>query len=433
MLPSLKKISFTLLLISFYCFSQNESAIYWSLKYKQHHKEDTIRVTILNSYANEIYLNSPEKALSILKESEVLSKKINYPKGSMMSNFHLSQIYGNQKKYDLAQHYASEGLAIANKYHFNSFRKKFFLLITEWHYDKNEKKKDTTLTEEVRDIKAAIKYKYFLKDSLNKSEKNVMHLKKEIDNKNSELTLIRLEKYLWTIGFLAIVILFGFVYTLQSNRKIKLENKQLLTEQKLLRSQMNPHFIFNSIQNIRSLIQNQHLEEAIHYLNQFARLTRQVLESSNENYIALAEELELIEHYISLQQMLYQQTFRYSISIDDALDQNAIFIPPMLLQPFIENAIKHGITHIAIPGELTLRFYFEGTHLFFEIQDNGIGFIEQNKNSTHQSLALTITKERLLRYNKCKAIYFKTENILDKDKKVVGAKVLFEIPYIYEN
>ena len=151
--------------------------------------------------------------------------------------------------------------------------------MAELHYNQNQSRKDSLLLEETRDIKAEIKYKYFLKDSLDISQEKADKLKEQIELKNSQLILSRLEKHLWIIGFTALGIFSAFVFVLLNNRKIKADNHQLMTEQKLLRSQMNPHFIFNSVQNIRSLISSKKDREAIDYLNKFAILTRQVLET----------------------------------------------------------------------------------------------------------------------------------------------------------
>jgi len=235
-------------------------------------------------------------------------------------------------------------------------------------------------------------------------------------------------------GTLLLLLLGGFFYYRNNRQKqaiAALEKTQI--KQKLLITQMNPHFIFNSIENIRSLIYQNQNNDAVNYLGKFSKLTRQILENSNENYISLEEEVEMTENYLSIQQLLYNNKFVFSIAIAEDIDPESVFLPPMLTQPFIENAIKHGLSNTTENGKIDIRFYLKEAKLFFEVSDNGKGFDADQKSGTHKSLAMTITKERLVTYTKNHDFVVQTNNIIGKDESVVGAKVLFEIPYIYES
>jgi tetratricopeptide (TPR) repeat protein len=241
----------------------------------------------------------------------------------------------------------------------------------------------------------------------------------------------------WLIGLSGILLLLLLgVYFYHRNNKQKqaitlLEKDQI--KQKLLVTQMNPHFIFNSIHNIQDLIYDKKNDEAVNYLDKFSALTRQILENSNENYISLTEEVAMIKNYMAIQQLLHSNKFNYTISVEDKIDPETIFLPPMLTQPFIENAIKHGLSNIKQNGMIAIHFYLTSDKLFFEVSDNGKGFDAIKKSTDHKSLAMTITKERLIGYSKNQNFVVHTDNISDKDNKIVGAKVRFEIPYIYEN
>jgi len=241
----------------------------------------------------------------------------------------------------------------------------------------------------------------------------------------------------WLIGLSGALLLFllgGYFYyrnTKQKQAITVLEKDQI--KQKLLVTQMNPHFIFNSIDNIQGLIQDKQDKEAVDYLSKFSKLTRQILENSNENYISLAEEVEMTQNYLAIQQLLYNNKFRYTISIEASIDADTIFLPPMLTQPFIENAIKHGLSNKSEEGMITIHFYLKESKLFFEVTDNGKGFETDKKTTNHKSLAMTITKERLIGYTKNQDFLVQTDNIMDQHTNIVGAKVSFEIPYIYEN
>lgn len=234
-------------------------------------------------------------------------------------------------------------------------------------------------------------------------------------------------------GVLLLLLLAGYFFYRNSRQKqaiALLEKNQI--KQKLLVSQMNPHFIFNSISNIQGLIRNGQNTDAIDYLTQFSSLTRQILENSNENYIALQDELEMTKNYIAIQQLLYGYAFRYSITVDDAIDAESHFLPPMLTQPFIENAIKHGISN-SKNGFIAIRFYLQERRLFFEVTDNGGGFSTTEKQIGHKSMALAITRDRLAGYIGNKDFIVLTENITGEGESIEGAKVILEIPYIYEN
>lgn len=205
------------------------------------------------------------------------------------------------------------------------------------------------------------------------------------------------------------------------------------TRQKLLLSQMNPHFIFNSIDNIQSLIINGNEQVAVSYLDRFSRLTRQILENSGENYISLKEELEMIGNYVSIQQLLYKDQFAFRISTENISDAECFFIPPMLTQPFIENAIKHGMKKKAGKGEIEVVFTYAEDKLLFKISDNGTGFSTENQSSGHKSMAMKITRERLLNYAGGKNFEVVSENRRDSEGNPAGVIITFEIPYIYEN
>ena len=240
----------------------------------------------------------------------------------------------------------------------------------------------------------------------------------------------------WLIGLsgLLLLLLLGLYFYYRNSKQKQaitiLEKDQI--KQKLLVTQMNPHFIFNSIDNIQGLIHDKKDNDAVNYLTKFSKLTRQILENSNENYISLDEEIEMTKNYLAIQQLLYNNKFSYNISVEDDVDQESIFLPPMLTQPFIENAIKHGLNNTSENGKINIHFYLKAEKLFFEVTDNGKGFDAEKKVTNHKSLAMTITKERLVSYTKNQDFIVHTDNIKDSSEKIIGAKVSFEIPYIYE-
>jgi ligand-binding sensor domain-containing protein/signal transduction histidine kinase len=220
-------------------------------------------------------------------------------------------------------------------------------------------------------------------------------------------------------------------------KKIKEQNRYLMLEQKLLRSQMNPHFIFNSLSSIQSYIFESNPVEAGSYLSRFAELIRSILYNSREEFIPLEKEIKTLENYLDLQKLRYDNKFDYEIDVDPKLDKESIAIPPMMAQPFIENAIEHGIKHLEEPGFINISFTQMDETILFIVEDNGIGIkaarnINSHKAKEHQSLATVIARERIEILNKGrrkKLYYMEIKETTDQDGDVSGTQVKFVIPF----
>lgn len=210
------------------------------------------------------------------------------------------------------------------------------------------------------------------------------------------------------LGILAFIFL-GFRIALARLRKnnealkekLDMERKMVELEQKALRLQMNPHFVFNVLQSIQEQIIKDDKNKARLVIAKFAKLMRSILENSREKYISIDEEVETIEHYMKLEQLIKSLDFTYTIEVDEELDVNEEIIPPLLIQPFIENAIIHGFKHLNRPPHIDIKIILETeNNILISIDDNGCG--RQKSQSTksqvdhlHKSLALQVTQERL--------------------------------------
>jgi len=209
-------------------------------------------------------------------------------------------------------------------------------------------------------------------------------------------------------------------------------------KQRVLRSQMNPHFIFNSLTSIQSFVIRNDASMASKYLNSFARLIRLILESSRHDYISLKSEIDILNYYLDIQKMRFSDNFNFSFEIDPDLDLERIKIPPMLAQPFIENSIEHGIQHLEKMGELNIKFVKEEKRLMIELRDNGIGREASDKMKkdnvfASKSLSTQIVNDRLTSLNKY-ANDIISYNIIDlKDEQNVptGTQVIISIPIAY--
>ncbi|RZJ69215.1 tetratricopeptide repeat protein [Flavobacterium sp.] len=362
----------------------------------------------------------------------------------------LYDVYQARKNHEKALAIYRFNEKISDSSQIQSSRNELAQQLLRYDFEKKELQQKIVQDKKVAEVKFEAQKKTALETSKNKLARQQLLYdfeKKQLNQKltqSKKLAAIKLsaeketaEKNNLLFGLAAAFVLFllgGYFYYRSSRQKQAiafLEKNQI--KQKLLITQMNPHFIFNSVQNIRTLINNKQNDEAVDYLGKFSTLTRQILENSNENYIALEEEVAMIQNYLAIQQLLYDNKFEYTVAVDDDVDVESIFLPPMLAQPFIENAIKHGLSNRTENGKIAVHFYLEENKLFFEVTDNGKGFGTEHSISNHKSLAMTITKERLVNYTRNKDFVVRTDNVLNTEGTVQGAKVVFEVPYIYEN
>jgi LytS/YehU family sensor histidine kinase len=197
---------------------------------------------------------------------------------------------------------------------------------------------------------------------------------------------------------------------------------------------MNPHFIFNALSNIVRFIMEERNRAAVAFLNKFSKLLRTTLESSREDYISLEDEIICLKSYIELQHMRFNDKFDFSIVSDDSVDPENTIIPPMLIQPFVENAIEHGLRHKNDKGSLMIRFSRNDSKILCEIEDDGIGREKalslERGNKDHKSLATFIIKERIEGLNKKfrKKIRLKIIDKKSENDKPLGTIVKLELP-----
>ncbi|WP_299667589.1 histidine kinase [uncultured Polaribacter sp.] len=210
---------------------------------------------------------------------------------------------------------------------------------------------------------------------------------------------------------------------------LKLENHLLSLEQKALQLQMNPHFIFNVLNGIKALGNSENKKEFNKIISQFSILLRSVLNNSRRTEVSLKEEIETLENYLSLEQTMSSKKFSFLIETAlNNIDSEEILIPPMLVQPFVENAIKHGIQQNSSKGKINIIFKVKHRFLECFVVDNGIGIYQSQKNKTtknHTSVALEVTQERIENSSKFSA--FSVEEIKEKDT-ILGTKIWFKIP-----
>ena len=274
----------------------------------------------------------------------------------------------------------------------------------------NEKKFDKKINEKIHAIETA-----------NKREQSL----------NDELEASRKEKLWGTIVLLFVIMALVSILYLFKYRNIKSAHENVLIEQKLLRSQMTPHFIFNSLSVLQGMILNDEDKKAVKYLSKFSKLLRLILENSREKLVPITEELAAIQNYVDLQNMRNESSFKYTLTIDDAFKNAELLIPPMLIQPFVENAIEHGFKKDFKNAEISIDIKFKDNKLVCVIKDNGIGInaSKANSSSNKKSLSTTITSERLKILSK----EYKVESdVMIQDRNLFneqGTQITLTLPY----
>ncbi len=234
-------------------------------------------------------------------------------------------------------------------------------------------------------------------------------------------------------GLVLIVFLGGIIVFYRWNQtNIRQLQQQSEMNQTLLRAQMNPHFVFNAMSVIQSYIYENDTKNSSKFLVNFSKLMRLILENSSKEFILLETEIDILDKYLSIQKLRFGERFDYEIELDNNTSVNDVVIPPMITQPFVENAIEHGQLHLRTDGFIHVRFYQENSMFFISVTDNGIGrksAEKNNKGREHKSMAMKITKERIDNLNK----KYRSEGFLlveDYNKvEQSGTKVLISIPY----
>lgn len=227
-----------------------------------------------------------------------------------------------------------------------------------------------------------------------------------------------------------VLILFFLLFIVKAWYSIRQKNKRIALQS--LRREMNPHFIFNSLNSVNQFIAQNNELEANKYLSSYSRLMRNIMENSNKDFTTLFTELEQLKEYLDLEHMRFNDKFVYEIDVDESLDTDRISVPNMLIQPQLENAIWHGLRYKDMGGLLKLSVRADDNYLHIVIEDNGIGLKKSNELKTlhqkeHHSRGLTNTRERI---NLLNSLYNTgiTMEITEKDCEDTGVVVVIRFP-----
>ena len=241
---------------------------------------------------------------------------------------------------------------------------------------------------------------------------------------------------IWLISFIILGLLSLVLYFLYRQRLLKNEKRILMLEQDLLRIQMNPHFIFNALNSIKLYIINNEQKNAVHYLNKFSKLIRKILDASSVKETSLGEELETMDLYMSIENIRFSNEIKHKTIVDPSINLDTIKVPPLVLQPFLENAIWHGLSSKKGSKEILISVN-KPSQEFIEIniEDNGIGRtasakIKAQKKIHRKSIGINLTKERLSNFvkNLQNSFSLTYKDLNDTNNKPSGTKLTLQIP-----
>ncbi|MDQ1772615.1 tetratricopeptide repeat protein [Labilibaculum sp. A4] len=386
--------------------------------------------------------NMPDSATAYVKRAEKIRIQIGDKDGLISAKLELAKIEMSQNNANLSEKYLLEADQLAIENNMLKWRSEILSSLTDVYREKQDFKK------------AFIHQSQWIQvdDSINKIETSnrfaELSIKYETEKSQQELELLQQKsqiqnlelgkKNAWIIILMIVMILgaVAIVVSLRINR-LRADHKIMDLRQKVLLTQMNPHFLFNSLTAIQSFILDKKNVEANNYLSRLASLVRGILENSREEFVSLRTELETLKDYIGLQKLRFENEISYEFEIDKNIDQDQVLVPPMLAQPFVENALIHGMLRTNPNAQIQVKISLNKNLdlLRFQIKDNGIGIDEAKKNrqdQNHKSIATSIALDRVKIYNfkSSKKMYFEIIDLNHLDQNSHGTQVCYTIPLL---
>lgn len=388
---------------------KNDSAVYYFQKSIEQTRKNNNFLFTSSSLSNMalilVSMNEKENAKKAIDESLELVKQYNLTYVETQVYANAAMVYKALGQLNISKSYALKALQTEGSLDDTFMQKSIYGTLAEIYEAEGDYKNSLgfykkfmtasdSLTNENRKVEISrkqIQYEADKKEAIAKAEIGKQKIIKNSVIAGSVIVLLS-----------GIFLFLGF----KKRQKIKAEKQEILlkheiseTELKALRAQMNPHFIFNSLNSIADYINKNDAKSADYYLGKFAKLMRGILENSEQKEIPLSEELKILEFYIQLEQQRLQNKFSYEIKIDNNINPENVFVPPMILQPFVENSIWHGLSQKGDNGKLTINVVKDGNLLNCIIEDNGTGRKNTDENQ-EKSYGVKLTKDRIALFGK---------------------------------
>ncbi len=380
--------------------ADNDSILQYYISAKEIYDKYQISNSKAIVYANigqiKIRKNEYVEASQYLEQALQMRTKLKDKYGIASTKLSLALLKSKQKKYRDAIKYAKEGSDFFTSANVQSKLLETYNILSDAYEKDNQKDSaiiylklfiqvnDSMLSQTNRKTVQELEAKY----------QNTVNLKKiTILKQQNEINQLMI--YILAIFVIAVIIISVFI---MRQRRLQQSHKQLITEQKLLRTQLNPHFIFNSIGSIQNYMFKNDAKQASGYLANFSALMRAILQQSTQEFITLDDDIKILENYLSLEKMRAGNLFTYKINVDENIDTEEIMLPPMLTQPFVENAVKHAFKNRTKPEDniIEISFTVLETFLLIKITDNGVGInYNSQQNTQHKSMSSDIFRQRM--------------------------------------
>ncbi len=358
-------------------------------------------------------------------------------------NINLGWAYMAQGQYDQAQRYLDRGLRIGLDHNYLRDISQCYGLLSELHSHLGQYR------QALEYLKQSEVYNEQVTNDVNVQYVNDVILRYDSDKKTSQIEILARENEIvklklrrnrttLLVGALLLVLFTLILYILYRQYQLNSEKKVLTLEQSMLRSQMNPHFLFNSLNSIKLYIINNEQKNAVHYLNKFSKLVRKILEASSLKEIPLEEELETVELYMNIENIRFNNEIDFSIQIHPEINPSLVKIPSLILQPFLENALWHGLSSKDGRKRIELEVCcLNSGYITIRIRDNGIGReeaerLKEQRVLKRKSVGIDITRERLANFSKDyqNSYALEIEDLKDEEGNATGTLVTLKIPTV---
>jgi tetratricopeptide (TPR) repeat protein len=392
---------------------------------------------LYNNYSRYyISENQYDSANVFLMEAEETFLSIDHKFGLSDTYFLLGEINFKKNNLEKSFEFTNKSLEISKEFDLPETRMNSEKLISDI-YDKQGNQQLSLLHLRNYNLEKDNLEKIINEQQRLKTELDFNYEKMQLEKKESE----RREKLKIVLGFVIIgFVLAGLFFNFRNKEREKtlMLQKQLVEfEHKALHLQMNPHFVFNCLASISSFIMQNGKEDAMKYLSKFSKLMRLTLEFSKESSIPIDKEIEALQNYLELEQLRFNQKFRFKINKDSEIEDDTA-IPSLLLQPYVENAIIHGVAPKDGKGFIKIDFTQKDNRLICVIEDDGVGIgtsqeLKKNSVNIHKSMALEISKKRLetLEELENKKVNLRIEELKDENNNGRGTRITMELPLNY--
>ena len=443
--------------------NQFDSAWYYYKLFKPRDEDHThFRVYLVSTGECLLMQNKYKPALQNFLKSLAYNLKLNDRNQVMRIYLDIAKTHDAMRNDTAALRYAQEGLNLALQTRARPFVRDGYKILysiydrrhqpdsANLYFRKYTAMKDSVANDQIKAKFAAYNY-----------DQKIELLDKEKQLKQQQLNQTTQQKKFLIAGITALcligIILFRNLILKRKNEKLRLEHelelqqlenaktqatlqqKAIELEMQALRAQMNPHFIFNSLNSISVFIMENNKAEATEYLRKFSRLVRLILQNSISPLITLESELEALGLYLELEALRFNHHFAYEIDVAADLNLSIVKVPPLIIQPYVENAIWHGLMQKEEKGNLQIKLFRHENALCCKIVDDGIGRknaadLKNKSASTHKSLGMRITADRIemLEHNNQVHASIKINDIVLPDGTAGGTEVLLKIPLLYD-